>query len=252
MNKFEVGDKVRVIASDEELSDFGSAGRNGDEFVISELKDNPHYKYLYEMEGSNWYKESFLERIVENKPAFKTGDKVRVTEILAGYGDERYGIKKGQIYEVVEVNTCADKPCVRINAWGDRNYPLFFDQVELVKGKKPKSELCLVYKVVSLYMKSAMMTGDKEIEYALETQVKPKSGYIHAFDAFENAKEFAYDFIMEGGKILLCVGRVVTDDDVLSEYISSLTGLINGELPKGTLLCRWVFPIEEVNEEEYS
>ena len=247
MNKFEVGDKVRVIASDEELSDFGSAGRNGDEFVISELKDNPHYKYLYEMEGSNWYKESFLERIVENKPAFKTGDKVRVTEILAGYGDERYGIKKGQIYEVVEVNTCADKPCVRINAWGDRNYPLFFDQVELVKGKKPKSELCLVYKVVSLYMKSAMMTGDKEIEYALETQVKPKSGYIHAFNTLEDAKRFR----RFAQRILLCVGRAFINnmDDVLSDYISSLDIVV--ELPLGTRLCRWVFPIEEVDEKDY-
>ena len=122
---------------------------------------------------------------------FEVGDKVRVTEVLAGpYADVCLGIEVGQVYEVADVDTYEEKSCVRIAVGSHSIYPMFFDQVELVKGKKPKSELRLVYKVVSRYMKSAIMTGDKEIEYALETQVKPKSGYIHAFNTLEDAKRF--------------------------------------------------------------
>ena len=123
---------------------------------------------------------------------------------------------------------------------------MFFPQIELVKNKKSTSELRIVYKVVSHNMKSLVMTGDKEIEYTFEAQVKPISGYIHTFNNYENAKVH----VILDRKILRCVGRVVTDKEELSAYITSLgDDIVTFGLPRGTLLCRWVFPIEEVNEE---
>lgn len=169
---------------------------------------------------------------------FKVGDKARI--IFLEEMDMRPGIKVGDIVTVdedsyVPLCTLSNGKCMAMNE----------RQLERVETKiKEKSKIQIVYKVVYMDYTSCIVGGDKELLYKLEKRTKVSKGMnpIFVFDTHKNALASigGGDLILY--RILKCVGRVVKNDfSFMSDPLLS-----NGPPPKGTLLCRWVFPIEEV------
>lgn len=56
---------------------------------------------------------------------FEVGDWVEVTGIPDGYGDEFFGLVKGGVYEVIEINTGYSHKAIRVSSswnWGSVPY----------------------------------------------------------------------------------------------------------------------------------
>ena len=171
---------------------------------------------------------------------FKVGDKVRVVELVQS--DESDGIEMGKVYEVLESNNTLVHISVQSPIFGNY-YPMYESQLELVKKDKHKTELRIVYKVVSncppYKLVSYWGVSDYELEYVIGKQTKTPKGWnpLFAFDTLEHAR-------MEHPDILKCVAKVRVDDNDFS--------FMNGGFftpPTGTVLCDWVFPIERVGSE---
>lgn len=168
----------------------------------------------------------------ELAPIFKVGDMVQVVKLLPDTVDATSGIKIGDKYKIIEVDTVNDGRFL-INFHG--SYPMLAHQLRLVKEKKMK-DLCIVYKVVRLDglggYQSCLMTDERKLQYQLESRTKaPKNAPIFVFSSWLHAKDFSKD----GDVVLKCVGKVVDGDRF---------GYGAWIVPTGTLFCSWVFPIE--------
>ena len=183
---------------------------------------------------------------------FKKGDKVRLlTYDSTRHLRDRAPLSIGDIGEVREDNSCAPY-CV----FSGQNYAIWdwdADALELVSKKdKPKTELRIVYKVVSKDWQScSAQSSEWIVAYKLDHKIKPniKGTYLYTFGDFVSA----YHFKSQDNIVLRCVGNVVLDKvPKITSVIERArfwdgTAAVSGmPAPVGTVWCKWVFPIEEV------
>lgn len=243
MDKFKVGDRVRVI---KQHSDF-SMGEMllitdvcGDGFQQVRRKHPSELRYACDQ-----HLEPVKEETMSDKPKFKVGDNVRIVKGAPLTGGVRTRQEEiGKSGEIISTHEKAD-------AYGGGYSKYFYtlscsgyewdeDALELVSKKdKPKTELRIVYKIVRETNRSdhfVSFNGHKniEVEYTIGMKTKTPKGWnpLFAFDTLENAQ--GTDIM-----ILKCVAKVRVDD----QDFSFIPGFIP---PEGTILCDWVFPIEEV------
>lgn len=239
--KFKVGDRVKInkgwircqggIPHTEEVGEIQT-------IIHILIRDDPA-PYLLE---NHWYSEDSLE-LAEANIRYKEGDIVLVEAKITKMNEEYT-----RPYEVVTVGS---KP---IRAWIGR------DSIKQLVTRLPslkEPEIIYGYKVVrededGLYH-SAIKYGDSllSVQYSLYDKSVPNEGcnpYLFAFDSYEDTAKFAlkiYNSPLSGilsvkGKILYSVLCICPDESRL------LSGL--DYLPKGTRLCKWILPIEEVTE----
>ena len=174
---------------------------------------------------------------------FKVGDKVRVT--LVDSYDYEYKVGHEFVIEEVEESRFNNSPAHKGKGAGcmTGRHWFYADQLELVesKSKKPKTELRIVYKVTTEDYKSVNNRGCV-LEYKLEQKTKtPKDGNpLIAFSNYDTAIRIMMWSLNGSAHILKCVGKVRKDSD-----FSFLRGVL-GDPPVGSVLCDWVFPIEQI------
>ena len=264
MSKFKVGDKVRITNGyPVSIGDRSGQSFVGETTTITKCTKKEAYgrdsQYYYDVENHSYeWDEDALELVEEKEDKvrkFKVGDKVR---LLRGTGDfPLYDFKSMEVVEIVGVG---DKQFLSgdirsggdVRDWAvghipDRNHYGYVNSadIELVesKSKKPKTELRIVYKVTTEEYKS-VNNGDCVLEYKLEQKTKtPKGGNpLIAFASWDTAIRFMLASMnITHGHILKCVGKVRVDDT----DFSFLEGVLGGA-PDGSVLCDWVFPIEQI------
>jgi hypothetical protein len=255
MSKFKAGGKVKVVRTigmDEvegiHVGDTLSIIQDDrDGFVRCSMSSGEEHPMMYEQ----------IELVKEDKMSemkFKVGDKVRVVSSHNTFCD----IHVGDEGKIDEVNTGIKWYYIDFGNGKRQNLPFIFsDSVELVIEKsKPKTELRIVYKVTGDYGNRGTISWnvtDPEYirDYKLNVQVKPKKGtYLYAFDSIESAQES----IVFSDRIVKCIAKVVLGinpkrsetKDNYQEFWADPTNLKWANAPKGTVWCKWVFPIEEV------
>jgi hypothetical protein len=246
MTKFKVGDKVRVT----ELIDLGgldagSGIRVGDKYnviaVHSQDKDyiGIDFKLHCRINGIMCYpmRATQLELVKEDKVKehkYKVGDKVRVVSEANPFCSD---VKVGDIGKINSLSV--EHMWIQFDTAYQTISAHRWDSLEPVsKKEKPKTELRIVYKVVTQYVAGAAFEsysgrGDITLTYRIGHKTKTPKGWnpLFAFDTLEQAHE-------EHPFVLKCVAKVRVDDTDFS-FMNLLPA-------KGTVLCDWVFPIEQV------